>query len=65
MPEVLFEKKVNLNFCSLQEKELAMKEKYQKIKGRSQQLITNWEDKSREAIMGFIEMFGRDSMMVW
>ena len=41
-----------------------MKEKYQKIKGRSQELITNWEDKSREAIMGFIEMFGRDSMMV-
>ena len=54
-----------ITFLSLfQEKELRMKDKYEKIKGRSQQLITDWEDKSREAIMGFIEMFGQNSMMV-
>ena len=52
-----------------------MKEKYNKIKGRSQEFITNWEDKSREIITGwedksreiitgFIEMFGKDNMMV-
>jgi len=53
----------DLNVGFIKEKEIVVKEKYKKIKDRSQELITNWEDKSREAIMGFIEMFGPDSMM--
>jgi len=51
-------------YSQIQEKELAVKERYKKIKGKSQELITNWEDKSRDFITGFIEMFGRDNMMV-
>ena len=48
----------------LQGKELAVKAKYNKIKGKSQELITNWEDKSREFIDGFIGLFGTDNVMV-
>ena len=41
-----------------------MKERYDSIKNKSQEIIGSWEDKSREIIMGFIQMFGRDSVMV-
>lgn len=43
---------------------MAVKAKYNSIKGRSQEFITNWEDRSREVISGFIDLFGKDSMMV-
>ena len=43
---------------------MVVKEKYQKIKGKSQEIITNMEDRSRDFIMGFIDLFGRESVMV-
>lgn len=51
-------------FLFFKEKELAVKERYQKIKGKSQEIITTWEDKSREFVMGFIDLFGKDSVVV-
>jgi len=52
-----------MNVGFIKEKELAVKERYDAIKSKSQALMSNWEDKSREIIMGFISMFGRDSVM--
>ena len=43
---------------------MVVKEKYQKIKGKSQEIITNMEDRSRDFIMGFIDLFGRENVMV-
>ena len=59
---------------SLQEKELAVKErynaiinksheKYDEMLDKSSEFITNWEDRSRDFIMGFISMFGRESFV--
>lgn len=53
----------DLNVGFIKEKELAVKERYQKIKGKSQEIITTWEDKSREFVMGFIDLFGKDSVV--
>lgn len=52
-----------MNVGFIKEKELAVKERYDAIKVKSQEIIHNWEDKSREIIMGFIQMFGRESVM--
>jgi len=53
----------DLNVGFIKEKELAVKERYKKIKGKSQEIITNWEDKSRDIITGFIDLFGKDNVM--
>lgn len=45
----------------LQEKELKAKAKLGEIKDN---IISKWEEKSREIIGGFLDMFGRDGRLV-
>ena len=38
-------------------------QKYDEMLDKSSEFITNWEDRSRDFIMGFISMFGRESFV--
>ena len=46
----------------------AMKEKVtskgQEIMGKSREMLTEWEEKSRDMITDFLDMFGRDGRLV-
>ena len=50
------------------EKEVQVRQKMDEIKGKltdkSQEILTKWEEKSRDFIGSFIDMFGRDGRLV-
>lgn len=52
----------------IQEKEVQVRQKMDEIKGKltdkSQEILTKWEEKSRDFIGSFIDMFGRDGRLV-
>ncbi|XP_065644648.1 choline-phosphate cytidylyltransferase B isoform X3 [Hydra vulgaris] len=52
----------DLNVGFIKEKELAVKKKYETLKGKSQEILTTWEDKSREFITEFLSLFGKETM---
>lgn len=56
-----------LNVSFIKEKEVQVRQKMDEIKGRltdkSQEILQKWEEKSRDFIGGFIDMFGRDGRL--
>ncbi|KAM7442988.1 Choline-phosphate cytidylyltransferase A [Porites harrisoni] len=56
-----------LNVSFIKEKEVQVRQKMDEIKGRltdkSQEILTKWEEKSRDFIGSFIDMFGREGRL--
>lgn len=56
-----------LNVSFIKEKEVQMRQKIDELKGKmsdkSQEILTKWEEKSRDFIGSFIDMFGRDGRL--
>lgn len=48
----------------LQEKKIILAGKYNTIKDKGKEFIDKWEDKSKEFIGNFLEMFGKDGRIV-
>ena len=49
---------------TFQEKKIQFSEKYNNIKDKGKEFIDKWEEKSKEFIGNFLEMFGRDGTIV-